>query len=655
MNNFSKEHISELTRIFLGELQQPQTSWILPVEEPFIDIHGEGLSKEKDNYLLDFGSVSAMETAQKPVFISNLTQQPLMLWIDEEGNCISAQFENNCSEVTLDNGGEAVRLDLFFNSNTITEVTINESVTIMSEIVESGSRKKFTLQIKIRTLVAFPYMELDFNGLNHPVPHNFGIIDPTERDAIKYEPCRIYIKNVGKKDLICSLKKVPGWLNVEVDGQALTNPAQEISVGPDMQTIVSFKPLASMDFFGPQHNQVQLITNDIRPSFQNINLEFSVIQEIESVYVTLVEEPMAEVVPGGVREFEIRLLNWGKAEAKLYQEKIPDIINIDRDIRVPGACDGKPGEMGLSAAIAGEKLKPGDHRLLLAFSLPDSKQELLEIPVKVHVVGMITDPRELDFGVVEPGENYNKTVDIRSTDGRELHISAKPVSKLIDYFTAGEIKSNVLEVNCLIQYNPQILKSFTGYKGPGIEIHDTEMDYRLVLPVEFHIAAPEIGIEPAIIKGSAFKGIKTKKSFKILNKGDGKLKIEIVPGKEFIEIINDKKITIEPGGCKIVYFHVDVDNVSGSFVETGIELIANIPAEDKYKINVDLEIKPLAGKICPHCQMVSEMEFPFCSFCGYDIKEEPPAAEDTVLSCPVCNRKYGKVLNFCPVDGNPLE
>ncbi|NIM12931.1 MAG: hypothetical protein GTO45_12460 [Candidatus Aminicenantes bacterium] len=655
MSNFSKEHISELTRIFLGELQQPQTSWILPVKEPFIDIYGEGVTPIDDMFSLDFGSVSAMDTAHRAVFISNLTQQSLMLWIEEEGGCISAQFGNNCSEVTLNNGGEAVRLDLFFNSNTITEVTINESVTIMSEMVESGSRKKFTLQVKIRTLVAFPYMELDFNGLKHPAPHDFGIIDPTERDVIKYEPCKIYVKNVGKKDLICSFAKVPGWLNVGADDQALTNPAQEISVGPDMQVLVTFKPLASMDFFGPQNNQVQLITNDIRPSFQNINLEFSVIQEIESVYVTFVEEPRAEVVPGGVREFEIRLLNWGKAVAHLYQKKIPDIIKVEKDIRIPGACDGKPGKMDLSAAIAGEKLKPGDHRLLLEFSLPDSKQELLEIPLKVHVVGIITDPKELDFGVVEPGENCTKTVDIRSTDGRELHISAKPVSKLIDYFTAKEIKSNLLEVNCLIQYNPHILKSFTGYKGPGIEIHDTEMDYRLVLPVKFHIAAPEIVIEPKIIKGSAFKGIKTKKSFKILNKGDGKLKIETVPGKEFIEIINDKKFTIEPGGCKIVYFQVDVDNVSGSFVETEIDLTANIPTKDKYKIKVDLEIKPLAGKICPRCQMVSNMEFPFCSFCGYDIKEEPPAAEDMVLSCPVCNRKYGKVLKFCPVDGNPLE
>jgi hypothetical protein len=268
-------------------------------------------------------------------------------------------------------------------------------------------------------------------------------------------------------------------------------------------------------------------------------------------------------------------------------------------------------------------------------------------------VGIIANPKELDFGAVEPCENRIETVDFKATDERELNISAKPVPKLKKYLTVKVVNSDSLEVNCLIRSHKT--DSFTEYEGPGIDVNDPGMDYHLALPVKFHLAKPEIVIEPQIIKGSAFKGIKTEESFEIFNKGDGKLEIETVPEIESIEIINNEKFTLEPGGSKIVRFKVSVDSISRPSLKTAIDLLTNIPTKSKYKVNVDLEIKPLAGKICSRCKMVSKMEFPFCSFCGNNTEKEQPVSEDMVHFCPACNRKYGKILKYCPVDGNELK
>ncbi len=657
MIDFSIEDLLELKEIFVGgELHRPQKSWIIPVREPFLDIYGQEVTPGNEGFKMDFGSVSPLDIKQKSVFVTNLTQQPLMVWVKEtetrahEG--ISARWQNNSSEILLNPSGGTAELQVNFRGSIVKEQSIDTSIGLVAEM-ESGVTKEFLLQVRIHTFINFPYVEFNFNGTKRPVPHDFGTIDPILKDSTAVNLYRLAIKNVGKERLTLLLHQLPQWLMVEVDGQAVGNPGEEFHVEADMETMVNFYPLASMDFLGKQSTDIQLKSNDIRPSYREIKLQFSLTQEIKGPYITWEKPSHLEVIAGGTREFKIPLINWGNQQARISPGNKSNPITIKEDIIIPMAEAGKPKRKELPAVINCEHLPPGNQQMELEILVAESSQGKLKVPIDVSVIEIKANPAAVDFGLVDLDQERTVTVNFKATDARDINIFARPIKDMKDYLRVIMADSNSIEVSfhCKIIDIDSLLSS---YEGPGIEVQQPEMGYHSVLPVKFQITKPGMEIEPQRIEGEAAGGKKIAKPITIRNKGNGTLKVEIRPREKFV-IIEEKEMVIEPNQEKEVPLVLDLSQVSGSSLETSLDLLTNIPGSSPYKVDIDLKIKQFAGKLCKNCHLVSEEEHSYCALCGADIQEAEQVSEDKVVTCPGCKRKYYQVLKFCPVDGKELE
>ncbi|MCK4763925.1 MAG: hypothetical protein KAW12_17115 [Candidatus Aminicenantes bacterium] len=155
MQDLSSEDILKLKEIFFGEPRQPQTAWLLPVQEPIIDICGKGIRREDDSFFLDIGSIPVMETANESVYVANLTQQSLLVWVDEVDEHISAQWENNTTEAFIAQGGVQNRLDLSFYDDASGERDFSKKINISAEM-ETGIRKEFYLFFTGKSVVTPP-------------------------------------------------------------------------------------------------------------------------------------------------------------------------------------------------------------------------------------------------------------------------------------------------------------------------------------------------------------------------------------------------------------------------------------------------------------------------------------------------------------------
>ena len=383
MNNFTGDDFLKLKELFFGELQQSQTTWLVPVQKPFIDIDGKNVEKENDSFQMDLGPISALETVNRSVLVSNLTQQPLLAWVVENDDYISAQWENNSSETFMECGGGQCRLDLSLYSDVPEARDLSKTVRIMAEM-ESGVRKEVELSIKGKTLVDFPYVKPGFNGNDTSRPHDFGKIDPSKGEKKQYKAYSLFIGNDGNKHLTVIFGDIPGWLRVDSGEYHISGKRTEFKVGPKDQIVIDFYPRPALDFLGKNSADVQFETNDTRPSFKKIVLPFSLEQEIPGAYVTLEETPALEVTPKGIHEFNIRLLNWGKEAAKVSVQG-NDMFNVVEDAVVPMYAEQEPGKIELPVQLVCEGLVPGKCRHQLALCV-GAAQDTLAVPVDILVV-----------------------------------------------------------------------------------------------------------------------------------------------------------------------------------------------------------------------------------------------------------------------------
>ncbi|HLP58874.1 MAG TPA: hypothetical protein VK186_08595, partial [Candidatus Deferrimicrobium sp.] len=547
MDNLSNELYSELKQIFLGGLEQPQTSWLLPLSEPYLDIYGENVIPEGDNFCLDFGTVSPLDAVQRTLFISNLAQQQIMVWVKGNDEHIAARFPGNFSEIFLSRENGMADLTVTFHGSAVEEKLLNKGIILVAEM-ENGTKKEIILNMRIHTILNFPYAEFnfDFEKMGSIISHDFGIIDPT-KNTNQIEPYRLLIKNIGKETLSLSLNNLPPWLVAEMDGPKIQSPGGEFGIAPGIVTDLTFRPLGAIDFLGQHKSEFQLDTNDIRIGARNFNFQFSLVQEINGPYVALGNKPNFEVVEGGKRTFKIQLLNWGNKVALVIQKKNEQIC-ITEDVNViPTAYEGKPGKIELPAIFDSKKMPPGVHMLEMELALPGCCPEKIIIPITASIIGINAYPGKVDFGFIDPGVKSEKKVEFKASDGRELCISAKPVPELKKYLKVSVVNSSFLEIE--IQTNEADI-FLSPYDGPGIVVQEPMMAFHSILPIRFGITYPQIEVEPGVIRSKFFKGMKNEVTFEIRNVGNRHLEIEVAPKVAFLNIKGEKNFNIESGGKK---------------------------------------------------------------------------------------------------------
>jgi hypothetical protein len=651
MDKLLNDYLPSLKDIFVGgELHQPQQSWIAAVEEPFLDIYGEDVYCENDTARLDFNDTIPLQAVQKTVSFLNMTQQPVLVTVNETNAGIAAVWKNNSFDIHLEPAG-AAELKVTFNGNAFDEKLMEQAVSLVAEM-ESGGSKEFTLQVRIQPVTLYPRVEFKFNGSSRLSDCDFGAVDQMENDLETIEPYRLSVKNTGTEQLKCFLGSLPGWLTAEVDEQSIDTPNREFLVEAEGETIVNFRPRETLEFSGKQKCYVRLETNDFRPARGSINLQFSVTLAIKEAHVTLEEEPHIELLQGKVDELQVQLLNWGGKPARIKQDDTAGVVTIKEEIDIPAAINGTPQKMALPLVIGGQLLEPGDYRFKVPLTIPGSSRKQLEVPVNVTVIGIKVQPPQIDFGIVDLERENAVTLTFLASDGRDLALEAAPVNVLKEYLELKQPGSDTIDVH-FRKMKPGSVKP--EYKGDGIDVRESGMDYHAIIPVSYIIAKPGIKIDPQPLEVTGSGSRKVKKSFKIHNTGNGVLTVELGPKHDWLKIVDETKIEIEPGTEKEIYFEINHKDIKKSSIRTDIDIVTNIPGNELNVLDVDLKIKRIAGILCVNCHLVSDEGIPFCSFCGAEIRKAEKISTDRVSVCKECSRVYESVISFCPVDGKQLK
>lgn len=482
----------ELKEFFVGgRLFQPQTSWLCPVEEPFIEIGGEVPTGDNVTASLDFGSVSPLEPVHQWLDIANLTQYPMMVWIKEYHNSVSLQWENGCDEIILPGFGGKGKLKVTFNGGDVKEQILDLPIILVAEM-DSGSGKEIVINAHIHVIIDFPYGHFSFNNKASLAPCHFGRIDPTDTTTPPMTPYVLSIENVGRESMSCQLGQVPPWLNMYVNNRQLESTTASFQVKAGQTAAVTFLPGAGLEFLGTQKCKVPFTCNDIRPAYRDMTFEFSVLQEIEKAYVRLVEPVLLETVAGNSLEFKIPLKNLGNTMAHITPVKKKCPFHVKDNVVIPMVENNTPHTMDMPVILDTTGLTPGKKRLEMELSVPESHRKQLVIPIEVSIIGIKPEPDEIDFAEVDPVMGAVKTVCFNVSDGRTINIMARPVKDVANYLKVIPTDSNAFDVH-IAQNISQSVPPPSHYEGPGIEVFEPDMNYRTLLPVKFRFGKPKAG------------------------------------------------------------------------------------------------------------------------------------------------------------------
>lgn len=386
MDRLLKAHYQGLKELFVGgELHQPQKSWLIPVKEPLIYIDGDRIETKKDQLWLNFGSVSPLQTKEESITVSNLTQQPFMVWVKVYADYLSANWENQFEEILLERSGGTADLQVTFKGGKLNKKSYTQAISLLAE-TDSGENIETLLNVRIDTTANFPHAKFDFNGMQRAIPHGFGTIDPVKPDTGSPQSYRLGIVNTGQETLTVSLESLPPWLTVKKNKKTVKPHPAELNISPNKEVTVTFRPKAALEFLGKQKCRTTLITNDSRPDHREIPLQFSVKQEINEAFVTAITPPRIEVDQRGSSEFKIQLLNHGNSEATITPKDGSAAVTIDKQTVIPAASDGRAQEIDLRATASGKGLTPGVQQLTLKLTVSGGSQEELTIPIDITVI-----------------------------------------------------------------------------------------------------------------------------------------------------------------------------------------------------------------------------------------------------------------------------
>jgi hypothetical protein len=651
MDEHLNDYLPALKDIFVGgELQQPQQSWIVAVEEPFLDIYGEDVCSENDTLRLDFKDVIPRQREQRTVSIQNVTQQPVLVTVNKTDADIAAVWKNNSFDIHLEPAGTE-ELKISFNGNSFDEKVIEQAVSLVSEM-ETGGSKEFLLQVRVQPVPTFPQAEFKLNSSSRLSAYDFGTMDPMAGGLEVIEPCRLSVKNTGTGQLKCSLGSLPGWLAAEINDRSIDELNPEFFVEAEEETIVNFRPVETLEFPGKQKSYIRLETNDIRPADGNINIQFLITLDIVEAYVTLENEPTIELLHGKIDKVPVQLLNWGGKPARIKLDDPSGVVTLEEEIDIPAAINGSPQKMVLPLVVDGKLLKPGDYRYNVILTIPGSSREQLEVPLSVTIIWIDIQPPQIDFGIVDLERENVVTLTFQASDGRDLVLEVAAVNDLKDYLELKQPGSDTIDVH-FRNMNPGLVKP--QYKGDGIDVHERGMDFHSNIPVSYTIAKPGIKIEPQPLNVMGSGSRKVKESFKIHNPGNGVLKVTLDPKHDWLKIVGETKIEIEPGVEKEILFEINHRDIKKSSIRTNINIATNIPGNEFFVLNINLKIKRIAGILCVNCHLVSDVGIPFCSFCGAEVRKAEKISTDRVSVCDECGQVYESAISFCPVDGKQLN
>ncbi len=272
--DLSAESWSGLKRHFLGALTQPSTCRVVPVPGPRFLLTSDGpLQGVPQGCLVDLGEVEPLGKGRRTVRVVNLGSETLTARIRNTVPWLEARWSHGRSD-SMHVGEDGAELELIGLHDSLEEKPLASSFQLLLETL-TGERTSSEILVRLASRRSYAHGRYDFDGTADPHPCDFGALDLSAEDLERPRSCRISFQDVTKEPLRVCFSNLPGWLVFEVDGFQRKGPVDGRFFERTAPFEVEIRPVLSPESIGHRLDYLLLQTNDGRPSFKEMLLEFS--------------------------------------------------------------------------------------------------------------------------------------------------------------------------------------------------------------------------------------------------------------------------------------------------------------------------------------------------------------------------------------------
>lgn len=273
----SEESLRGMERHFVGTLRVPPRRRIAPAAGPRLLWSGAGTGAARargGDCAVDFGTAESPGTERREVAVATLGAEPLTLEIVATPPWLEADWGEGRLRAHLRCGGPAAVLALVARHDVLTATTFEDGVQLLARTM-AGEEETAEIAVRLVARRDLPRGQYDFDGAMLPYPYNFGVISSTGEGVT---PCVFSFASIAPPPLVVTFSDLPDWLIFKVDGHERQGPVS----GPFFQRTAPFAVEIRPRWPGPapertelRTDMVHLTTNDGRPAFQQLELEFS--------------------------------------------------------------------------------------------------------------------------------------------------------------------------------------------------------------------------------------------------------------------------------------------------------------------------------------------------------------------------------------------
>jgi len=536
--------------------------WTMPDQSlPTYIISGDSIKYLNNQYVLDIGMIPLGGKIKNSIYLTNLSNQSFKIFVESDDLL-------GCSVRKLSKSPPFIKYNTSFHISIVVDSTkisyTNIHTTLTIKIVQTPIRIAIVI-IGQLAYKAFPLGKYSFNNCTYPKKHHFGNFDLY---AIEQNPKSYHLRiiNNGNQPLQLSIRNCPKWLKIAAkdltyDKQSsLKNKVLFINVAPDQLKNIEIKPVISHLYIGEHKVRILCETNDFQKKYKSFYLEFFLKIFSAGPYITYKKPVDLLLDKNQNKTVQIVFINWGIESADIqltYQD-------TDNKFNIHSCNQHKPARKIMDLNITTKGLSVGVNNVSIIVDIKNGQQQPLYISLKVILKGIMLNPAEFDFGIVDTNqsifkmikmENYldsNKKLEIQADRRMHNNVSFQLKEEYI-YARLENIPDSGLRVN--------------SYDGVGLSLIQPDDQVLVSLPVRFKRLTPKACFNSINYDlGQISIGNVYTHSIDIKNEGDGTLTIFLPPVLN-IKYLSDEKFDIAPQHSTVLNyeFHSGNNMKSGSF------------------------------------------------------------------------------------------
>jgi len=380
----SQEAFLGLKRHFLGVLVEPSPLWVAPAQRPSLLLTSDAPRGER-GCIVDFGTVESPGAEHRTLRLVNLGEEALTLRVQNANAWLQAHWLPEGEVLQLE--GRSAALLVAAAHDFLEDTFLTGTIELVADGLE-GQRRICAIAVRLATRRTQALGRYGFEGEPEPRPHDFGRLDAAAVGAGEPPSYELSFESLTSIPLVVSFADLPAWLVFAVNGYQRRGPVSGRFFERVAPFRVEIRPNRSLQFLGVQRGRVVLHTNDARPAWQRLDLEFAAEIESAKPYLTLTPLERVRVPAGEVVWVEATLTNWGQSPARVSLRSRSPALQLPDRPAVPSLHDGQPGQVALRIRLVSTGLAQGTHALSLTLRVENGEPPEINIPIWVDVTAV---------------------------------------------------------------------------------------------------------------------------------------------------------------------------------------------------------------------------------------------------------------------------